>query len=54
MIHQTPGRTAGERESRGQDDGLRRMLVWVLVALVLAVVAATLIAQLAVHWFDVP
>jgi hypothetical protein len=38
----------------GQDDGLRRMLVWVLVTLVLAVVAAALIAQLAILWFDVP
>jgi hypothetical protein len=38
----------------GEDDGLRKMLVWVAVALVLAVVAAALIAQLAIQWFDIP
>jgi hypothetical protein len=34
------------------DDGLRKMMIWVLVALLLAVAAAALMARLAVHLFD--
>lgn len=37
-----------------QDDGLRRLLTWTLVALVAAVLLAGLFAWLARYLFDVP
>ncbi len=44
-----PAVPPGER-----DDGLRRLLTWTFVALVLALGAAAAIAQLAIHMFDTP
>ena len=44
-----PDEPSGER--REPDTGLRRMLTWVFVALVLTVIAAIIAVELTLRWF---
>jgi hypothetical protein len=45
---------AGRRRAGAEDDGLRRMLVYTFVALVVSLVMAFIGVALAVHYFDRP
>jgi hypothetical protein len=42
------------RPPRPKDDGLRRVLTWTFVALVVSLLMAFVGVTLAVHWFDRP
>jgi hypothetical protein len=48
------GPPTGNPDRRAKDDGLRRVLTWTLIALVVSLVMAAVGATLAVRWFDRP
>ena len=48
------GPPTGNTDRSAKDDGLRRVLTWTLIALVVSLVMAAVGATLAVRWFDRP
>ena len=48
------GPPTGNTDRSAKDDGLRRVLTWTLIALVVSLVMAAVGAMLAVRWFDRP
>jgi hypothetical protein len=47
-----PSRGHASSQAAGSDEGLRRMLKWVFVALVLTILFALVAVELTIRWFS--